>query len=59
MARNAAVAGALAMIGLLAFLTVSVAIEDGIDLLVVVSFVVLALIGVGILGALTSPGDDE
>jgi hypothetical protein len=59
MARNVALAGALALTGLLAFLTVSVAIEDGIDLLVIVSFLVLALIGVGILGALTAPGDDE
>ena len=59
MARNVTLAGALALTALLAFLTVSVAIEDGIDLLVVVSLLVLALIGVGILGALAAPGDDE
>ena len=59
MARNVALAAALALIGLLAFLTVSVALEDGIDLLVIVSFLVLALIGAGIFGALTAPGDDE
>jgi hypothetical protein len=58
MARNAALAGALFIIGLLAFLTLRVAITEGIDVLVVVSIIVLALLGVGVLGALTAPGDD-
>ena len=57
-ARNAALAAALALIGLLAFLTISVATEHGVDVLVVVSLIVLALLGFGVLGALTTPPDD-
>jgi len=57
-ARNAALAAALAMIGLLAFLTIRVAAEHGIDVLVVISLIVLALLGFGVLGALTTPPDD-
>jgi hypothetical protein len=57
-ARNAALAAALALIGLLAFLTLSVAIEHGVDILVVVSLFILALLGFGVLGALTTPPDD-
>jgi hypothetical protein len=58
MGRTFALAGALLVIGLLAFLTVHVAVRDGIDVVVVVSFVVLALVGVGVLGALNAPHDD-
>ena len=50
---------ALALIALLAFLTVRVALEEGVDILVIVSFAVLALLGFGVLGALTAPPDDE
>lgn len=57
-ARNAVLAAALAMIALLAFLTLRVAIEHGVDVLVVVSLIVLALLGFGVLGALTTPPDD-
>ena len=57
-ARNAALASALALIALLAFLTVSVAVEHGVDVLVVVSLLILALLGFGVLGALTTPPDD-
>ena len=55
MARTLVLGGTLAMICLLAFLTISVAVKDGIDVLVVVSVIVLALLGVGVLGALTTP----
>jgi hypothetical protein len=48
----------LAVISLLAFLTVTVAVEEGIDVLVVVSAIVLLLLGFGVLGALTSPPPD-
>ena len=58
-ARNFVLAGSLVMICLLGFLTVAVLLEEGIDILVVVSLVVLALLGFGILGALTSPPPDE
>jgi hypothetical protein len=57
-ARNAALAAALALIGLLAFLTLSVAVEHGVDVLVVLSLIVLALLGFGVLGALTTPPDE-
>jgi hypothetical protein len=58
MARTFVLLGSLAMISLLAFLTVSVAIEDGIDILVVVSGIVLAVLAFGVLGALTTPPTD-
>lgn len=45
---------AIAMIALLAFLTLGVALEHGVDALVIVSFVVLAIVGIGVLGALGS-----
>jgi hypothetical protein len=58
MARTLVLGGSLAIICLLAFLTISVAVNDGIDILVVVSIIVLALLGVGVLGALASPPPD-
>jgi hypothetical protein len=58
MGRTFALIGSLAIICLLAYLTISVAVEDGIDILVVVSAIILALLGFGILGALTSPPRD-
>jgi hypothetical protein len=58
MARTMVLAGSLVIICLLAFLTVSVAVEDGVDILVVVSIVVLLLLGIGVLGALTTPPPD-
>jgi hypothetical protein len=59
MARIAALVGSLAIICILGFLTVTVAVRDGIDVLVVVSLIVLALLGFGVLGALSSPPPDE
>jgi hypothetical protein len=58
MARALVLGGTLAIICLLAFLTISVAVEDGIDVLVVVSVIILALLGIGVLGALSSPPPD-
>jgi hypothetical protein len=58
MARTLVLLASLAMICLLAFLTVSVAIDDGVTPLVVVSGIILALLGFGVLGALTSPPPD-
>jgi hypothetical protein len=58
MARTLVLAGSLAIICLLAFLTVKVAVEDGVDILVVVSGIVLLVLGVGVLGALTTPPPD-
>jgi hypothetical protein len=57
MQRILALGAAMVMILLLFFLTLSVAFEHGIDFLVVVSFVILAVLGFGVLGAIWS-GDD-
>jgi hypothetical protein len=56
-ARTAVLVAALALIGLLTFLTLSVLIREGIDVLVVTSLLILALFGFGVLGALTNPPD--
>ncbi len=56
--RNIALGAALAMIALLGFLTLRVAIDNGVDILVVISLVILALLGFGVIGALGSPPDD-
>jgi hypothetical protein len=58
MGRTLALLGSLAIICLLAFLTLTVAVEEGVDVLVIVSLIVLALLGFGVLGALTSPPDE-
>jgi hypothetical protein len=58
MGRTLALVGSLAIICLLAFLTISVAVERGIDVLVVLSVIILALLGFGVLGALPSPPPD-
>lgn len=58
MGRTIALVGSLVIICLLAFLTISVAVESGIDVLVVLSVIILALLGFGILGALTTPPPD-
>ena len=58
MGRTLALLGSLVIICLLAFLTISVAVERGVDILVVVSAIILVLLGVGVLGALTTPPPD-
>ena len=58
MARTLVLIGSIAIIGLLAFLTITVAVEEGIDILVVLSLVVLALLGFGVLGALSTRSPD-
>ena len=58
MGRTVVLVGSLAIIGLLAFLTISVAIDEGIDILVVTSVVILAVLGFGVIGALTAPPDE-
>jgi hypothetical protein len=59
MGRTLALAGSLAIICILGFLTVTVVVSEGIDVLVVVSLILLALLGFGVLGALISPPPDE
>jgi hypothetical protein len=58
MARTLVLGCSLAIICLLAFLTVTVAVRDGVDILVVVSGIVLVLLGIGVLGALTTVPPD-
>ncbi len=57
--RDAVLAGSLVLICLLGFLTVSVLVRQGIDVLVVASLAILVLLGVGVLGALASPPPGE
>ena len=59
MGRTLALVGSLAVICLLAFLTISVAVERGVDILVVLSVIILALLGFGVLGALFTRPPDE
>jgi hypothetical protein len=59
MARTVALVGSLALICLLAALTISVAVDEGVDILVIVSLIILALLGFGVLGALGSAPPDE
>jgi len=59
MQRQAILVLALLFIGGLAFLTINGAVRDGITGLVVVSVVVLALLGFGVVGALTTPSDED
>ena len=58
MARMLVLIASLSIICLLAILTVSVAVREGIDILVVLSLIVLALLGFGVLGALSSSPPD-
>jgi hypothetical protein len=59
MARKVALIGSLALICLIAALTISVAVDEGVDILVIVSLIVIALLGFGVLGALASAPPDE
>ncbi|MDQ3648261.1 MAG: hypothetical protein M3433_06715 [Actinomycetota bacterium] len=59
MARNVVLLASLALIGLLAFLTLSVMFQEGVTPLVVVSLGLLAVLGFGVIGALGSPPPDE
>jgi hypothetical protein len=56
--RRLALAAALTLIGALTFLTVVLAIQDGVNARTVVSLLILALIGFGVVGALTQPPDE-
>ena len=53
--RLAILAGALAMIAILGGLTIAVAVRHGPDPLTVLSLLVLALLGFGVLGARRNP----
>jgi hypothetical protein len=53
-----ALGAALTLIGVLTFLTVVLAVQDGVNARTVVSLLILALIGFGVVGALTQPPDE-
>ena len=55
--RSAIAAGALVFCCVFGFLTVYVMVTSGPDLLTGLSFIILALLAFGILGALTEPPD--
>jgi hypothetical protein len=55
--RVAILVVALAFVGALLGLTIHAAIEGGVDILTVLSALVLALLGFGIVGALRNPPD--
>ena len=57
--QSAILAAALAFVILLAALTISVTVEHGFDILTLVSLLVLALLGFGVLGALFNKPPDE
>jgi hypothetical protein len=56
--RRLALTAALTLIAVLTFLTVVLMVQDGVNVRTVVSLLVLALIGFGVLGALNQPPDD-
>ena len=56
--RNLALWSSLAVIALFAFLTMYVIVAEGFDWLVVMALVILAFLGVGVIGALTQPPNE-
>lgn len=58
MLRTLVLVASLALIGVLAFLTLSVMFREGVTFLVVVSLGLLAVLGFGVIGALGSPPPD-
>jgi hypothetical protein len=58
MARTLVLLCSIFAVAGLAFLTLTVALEDGVTPLVVLSFVIIAVLGLGVLGALTSVDDE-
>jgi hypothetical protein len=56
--RRLALGAALTLIAVLTFLTVVLAVQDGVNARTVVSLLILALIGFGVVGALTQPPDE-
>lgn len=59
MGRTVALWCALALIAALTVLTVFVVVNDGVDFLVIISLVILALLGFGVVGALTQQSPDD
>lgn len=58
-ARKVILGAALAFIGLLTFLTLSVVVREGVDVLTFISLLVLAMFAFGIVGALREPPPED
>lgn len=56
--RTVALAAVLVFIAILGVLTIKVAVDTGVDILVIVSLVILAMFGFGIVGALLHPPEE-
>jgi hypothetical protein len=56
--RSLVLFGGLAFCVFFAALTTSVAVQDGVDIAVVISFAIIALVMLGILGAIRNPPRD-
>jgi len=56
--RTAPLIASLALLGLLAFLTVSDIVSNGFTPLMVVAILLLVFVGVGVVGALTTPPEE-
>jgi hypothetical protein len=56
--RTGALLGALLFVLALSALTIDVVVQEGIDVLVIVSLVVLAMVAYGVLGALFNPPEE-
>jgi hypothetical protein len=59
MARALVLVASLAFICLMLFLTIRLALREGVDIRVIITLPLLILLGVGVLGALNSPPPDE
>jgi hypothetical protein len=57
-ARTAALVASVGLITLLAYLTIRVVIDDGVTPMVVLSLLILALLSIGVIGALTTPPEE-
>jgi hypothetical protein len=58
MARTLVLLASLAIICLLAYLSIRVVVDEGFGVKAIISLILLALLGFGVLGALTSPPPD-
>jgi hypothetical protein len=58
MARTLVLGLSLVIICVLGFLTLLTAMRHGVDVLVVLSFILLAMMGIGVLGALGEQRDE-
>ncbi len=56
--RTLALWAVCGLIALLTFLTVAALVQNGPDVLTVISLLILALFGFGVVGALTQPPDE-